>query len=389
MKNNTDEINFYEIPVKALLLETRKKLSCMLNRPKVLMSPNNHPRDYRGLGDLMGVNTLSNWFPDNDFVQNLLRLWEREKPGESNLGRLREFFELIDRFDVLDDTYEMFVRDATEYRHQSNEVSYSPEEPEFCKEILTTDDVQRYRKGLPLRIYDAFLLYVSADEEFAKQLITTLEGRFNLRLCEKDRDFRGGIDIEWSAIFKIISKRCRKLLVILSPEFLQSDYHTYFVQLTQSLTFHQKGSSRVIPCLYKDCPLSDEFRAFHILDHRRANGLVDFWEKLNSSIVPLEQENISDYQIMPLSRNDLAMEMVNTSDSTQEKYSWQVNKNVNGQAEILISTNIPSSDDASLEEHKSTLESKSSASIKSVVIKYLRSVVKKKKRDKPVIVAAI
>lgn len=56
----------------------------------------------------MGVNTLSNWFPDNDFVQNLLRLWEREKPGESNLGRLREFFELIDRFDVLDDTYEMF-----------------------------------------------------------------------------------------------------------------------------------------------------------------------------------------------------------------------------------------------------------------------------------------
>lgn len=92
---------------------------------------------------------------------------------------------------------------------------------------------------------------------------------------------------------------------------------------------------------------------------------------------------------MPLSRNDLAMEMVNTSDSTQEKYSWQVNKNVNGQAEILISTNIPSSDDASLEEHKSTLESKSSASIKSVVIKYLRSVVKKKKRDKPVIVAAI
>lgn len=135
----------------------------------------------------------------------------------------------------------------------------------FCSSI---DDVQRYRKGLPLRIYDAFLLYVSADEEFAKQLITTLEGRFNLRvsklpigtqvlvlkllfkrlllnfvfllqLCEKDRDFRGGIDIEWSAIFKIISKRCRKLLVILSPEFLQSDYHTYFVQLTQSLTFRK------------------------------------------------------------------------------------------------------------------------------------------------------
>lgn len=51
----------------------------------------------------------------------------------------------------------------------------------FC---LSIDDVQRYREGLPLRIYDAFVLYVSADEEFAKQLITTLEGRFNLRVSK-------------------------------------------------------------------------------------------------------------------------------------------------------------------------------------------------------------
>lgn len=56
----------------------------------------------------MGVNTLSNWFPNNDYVQNLLHLWEKEKPSESNLGKLMEFFELIDRFDVVDDIHEMF-----------------------------------------------------------------------------------------------------------------------------------------------------------------------------------------------------------------------------------------------------------------------------------------
>lgn len=56
----------------------------------------------------MGVNTLSIWLPDNDFVKNLLDLWARGNPGESNLGKLQEFLKLIDRYDVLDDTHEMF-----------------------------------------------------------------------------------------------------------------------------------------------------------------------------------------------------------------------------------------------------------------------------------------
>lgn len=132
------EINLAEIPVRALSLRTRGKLSCMLNEPKYLLSPEpclcrykyliftsiSHGvayvfplvkysdsdnginfRDYRGLADLMGI-SMHCWFPTNDYVQELLMTW-KEKP-DATLAKLQTFFEQIDRYDVLDDTNEMF-----------------------------------------------------------------------------------------------------------------------------------------------------------------------------------------------------------------------------------------------------------------------------------------
>ncbi len=124
------ETNLHKIPVRVLKAKTQQILSCMLNKPKVTMSPDGLPRsvhsqivihnfftfyirlttfshrDYRGLADLMHISTLSFWFKDGDYMGKLLELWGKEE--DATLGKLQEFFEKIDRYDVLDDTMEMF-----------------------------------------------------------------------------------------------------------------------------------------------------------------------------------------------------------------------------------------------------------------------------------------
>lgn len=100
--------------------------------------------------------------------------------------------------------------------------------------MLTVDDVANLDKGLPLQTYDAFVLFDDADIDKATELIDTLEKQHKLKLCVAVRDLVGGI-LEFDATTKLITDRCKRLIVIVSPNFFNSNANKFFLSFAQSV----------------------------------------------------------------------------------------------------------------------------------------------------------
>lgn len=100
--------------------------------------------------------------------------------------------------------------------------------------ILTVDDVVNLEKGLSLQTYDAFVLFDDADIDNATELIDTLEKQHKLKLCVAVRDLVGGI-LEFDATTKLITERCKRLIVIVSPNFFNSNANKFFLSFAQSV----------------------------------------------------------------------------------------------------------------------------------------------------------
>lgn len=60
----------------------------------------------------MGISITNYWYPTEDYIKHLLSKWR--KKNDSTLDKLQTFLEKIDRYDVLDDTRNMFCTFETE-----------------------------------------------------------------------------------------------------------------------------------------------------------------------------------------------------------------------------------------------------------------------------------
>lgn len=107
LSNNT--INLLEIPISALGAKTRQRLSNNLNTIKVILSEEGVPRDWRGVHHFLGLKRSLGDFQikGGDFMSHLLIEWEKENEV-ATLGILRDIIGQIDRWDVVDDTTELF-----------------------------------------------------------------------------------------------------------------------------------------------------------------------------------------------------------------------------------------------------------------------------------------
>lgn len=54
------------------------------------------------------------------------------------------------------------------------------------------------------------------------------------QICDKSRDLLGGT-LSHEAILRLISERCNRLIVIVSPAFLKSRANTFFTSCAQSI----------------------------------------------------------------------------------------------------------------------------------------------------------
>lgn len=160
-----------------------------------------------------------------------------------------------------------------------------PYEPENSN-ILTTLDSEYYRDGLPLPIYDALVIYDDEDDAFASELVTRLREK-NYLLCLKD-DLLPGLPFEYDSLITLLSKRCNRLIVIISRKFLQSKTQVSLTNYGQSLNIEQGGKRKIIPCVIEridPSELPQMLRFCYRLDYFRDNKLLfDFWAKLEQSL---------------------------------------------------------------------------------------------------------
>lgn len=108
-------IDLNDIPVSSLGPKCRKKLSKNLNSIKVIPSEDGVPRDWRGVLNCLRLDTVSvgNLQSKYDPMEYLLDQWERESNETATLGQLQKILETIDRWDVVDDTSDLFSKKAS------------------------------------------------------------------------------------------------------------------------------------------------------------------------------------------------------------------------------------------------------------------------------------
>ncbi|RZB89897.1 myeloid differentiation primary response protein MyD88-B-like [Asbolus verrucosus] len=237
-------------------------------------------RNWRGLAALCDIDPsyLDSIGESSDPTDKVLNRWYEKAPDCSTIQQLQRFLEEMDRFDVIEDIKELIDEDIKIFETKPYEIR--PPNLNADKYIITTDDVLRINEGRPLEIYDAFVLYDQDDIDFAIQLLDTMEKEYGMKFCVKDRDLVGG-GLEMDKMIKLITERCKRLIVILSDSFFKSSANQYYLRFAHA--YGIESERKIIPCKYKDCNLPPEMRYLFTLDHRRM-GVFNFWDKLRDSL---------------------------------------------------------------------------------------------------------
>jgi Death domain len=95
-----------------MIYDCSEKLSTLLNSQKVLQTETGYDRDWRGILVLSGLGQSERNLitQSRDQTAKLLELWRKSNRDNNNvvtLSRFRECLETIDRYDVIDDTFEL------------------------------------------------------------------------------------------------------------------------------------------------------------------------------------------------------------------------------------------------------------------------------------------
>ncbi|KRT81921.1 hypothetical protein AMK59_5223, partial [Oryctes borbonicus] len=232
-------------------------------------------RDWMGLAELTGCTRedVSSVSRSADPTRSVLNRWA-EKEG-SSIQRFLLFLKKMDRYDVFDDIILLVIADINDYKvTKSRNVDTSM--------FLTMKDRELHRQGLQPQQYHASILYADDDAEFAVQVVNTLEQQYKLAIFLKQRDLIGGI-IEHEATMKIIAERSNRLIVILSPAFLDCSENKYFLSFAQSIGIEQR-SRKIIPCIFKECQIPYELKPLHKLYYKDSDMFCNFFEKLYRSV---------------------------------------------------------------------------------------------------------
>nr|XP_040221418.2 myeloid differentiation primary response protein MyD88 [Anopheles coluzzii] len=285
-----NRIDLAVVPLEALSSRTRELVAELLNHKRIFTSEDGYFRDWRGVFDVIGIpkSFLPLVSTNPNPTRCLLDLWQSEThqcKREPNLAELQCVLGCIDRWDILDDTSKMFERDAEQFllreqkraAQRGRETEATESKVSADSDIITRDDTSDHKQQ-----YDAFILFADADIEFASKMVDKLEAR-GLQLCLRDRDILGGSNFEHEVISRLISERCRRVVVIISKAFLASPLNDFTVTFAQALQIEQKAR-KVIPCVYDRCELPPHLRYTCRLDYQRSQNLYNFWDKLAESI---------------------------------------------------------------------------------------------------------
>ncbi|XP_006869214.1 PREDICTED: myeloid differentiation primary response protein MyD88 isoform X3 [Chrysochloris asiatica] len=229
------------VPLAALNMRVRRRLSLFLNVQSLVAA------DWTSLAEELGFEYLEirqlETYPNP--TGRLLDDWQGRP--DASVSRLLELLAKLGRQDVLEDL--------------GPSIGQMPE----C--------------------FDAFICYCPSDIQFVHEMIRQLEQtNHRLKLCVSDRDVLPGTCV-WSIASELIEKRCRRMVVVVSDDYLQSkecDFQTKFA-LSLCPGAHQK---RLIPIKYK--VMKKEFpsilRFITVCDYTNPCTKSWFWIRLAKAL---------------------------------------------------------------------------------------------------------
>ncbi|XP_033116855.1 myeloid differentiation primary response protein MyD88-like [Anneissia japonica] len=248
-----------DVPAVALSQKTRNKLSRNLNPPM--------PRgnDWKGLADELEFTYLDirNIDLNKDPTGELLDIWGGQK--DATICALVKALEEIERYDVL--------KDADKWNRDRIQVA------EVSSPLLNSSNTSSTADS-----YDAFVCYTEKDAPFVIEMMKMLETESpnSIKLCVEFRDILPGAS--WaSASVDLIGRRCRRMIVVLSPDFKgtpQCDFQTKFALSLAPGT----EKRRIIPIMYKQCEVPEILAHLTICNYTKKDLRPWFWSRLAQTL---------------------------------------------------------------------------------------------------------
>ncbi|KAJ8725358.1 hypothetical protein PYW08_003541 [Mythimna loreyi] len=286
MVDDTDIIQ--SLPLSCLPLKTRELLSCLLDTPKIIPNdgPDRLPRDWRGLAYLVNVSSEKALYislrPQK--TTEVLEIWQKDPTA--TVGQLLSHLEHLDRYDVYDDLYddlkeaitrgELLMNRQNQIAINNNNINHSNDKDKVTSSI-TYDDEPGFEQH-----YDAFVLYAKEDKKFVDELLTRMTAA-GFQLCTEDR-LQAGHMTPYAPIAQLISERCKRIILVYSPEFLSSQANTFYRDYAQAVSIESRYH-KIIPIMYRECQLPSHLAFYHKLYYNEdERAMYDFWLKLKQSL---------------------------------------------------------------------------------------------------------
>ncbi|XP_063306891.1 myeloid differentiation primary response protein MyD88 [Pelobates fuscus] len=275
-------VDMNSIPLVALNYSVRQRLSLYLNPGTVVAS------DWTQLAEEMNYDYLEirNFERSKNPTLTLLEDWEK-RCFRATVGGLLEMLKKIERNDILTDLASLIEADCVKYLQKQRELSLPPPVQDETVDssqslgITISDDPT----GQIPELFDAFICYCTKDISFVQEMITRLEQTdHKLKLCVFDRDVLPGTCL-WSITSELIEKRCRKMVVIISDDYLDSkecDFQTKFA-LSLGPGAREK---RLIPVKYKTMKRQypSILSFITVCDYTNPCTQVWFWQRLAKAL---------------------------------------------------------------------------------------------------------
>ncbi|XP_067148085.1 myeloid differentiation primary response protein MyD88 [Apteryx mantelli] len=276
------------VPMVALNYGVRRRLGLYLN-PRATAAA-----DWTALAEELGWDYLEikrlEALPDPTAV--LLEEWQGRCPGGATVGRLLRLLRDLRRHDVLLELAASMEADCKKYLQRRQQEADQPlQVPAVDSSVPKTSELLGITTrddpcGNGTEMFDAFICYCQKDLQFVQEMIRELEQtEFKLKLCVFDRDVLPGTCV-WSITGELIERRCRRMVVVISDDYLESDECDFQTKFALSLSPGAR-LKRLIPVKCKT--MKNEFpsilRFITICDYTNPCTKKWFWTRLAKSLL--------------------------------------------------------------------------------------------------------
>nr|ADN32829.1 myeloid differentiation factor 88 [Epinephelus coioides] len=280
------EVDLWTVPLVALNVRVRKQLGLYLN-PRSTVAP-----DWMAVAEAMGCTYLEmkNYESCVNPTKAVLEDWQA-RCSDATVGKLLSILsDEVERKDIVEDLRPLIDEDVRKYLDNQKKKAEPPlQVPEVDSCLPRTPErfgitLEDDPEGAP-ELFDAFICYCQSDFEFVHEMIRELEQtECRLKLCVFDRDVLPGSCV-WTITSELIEKRCKRMVVVVSDEYLDSDACDFQTKFALSLCPGARNK-RLIPVKYKPMtkPFPSILRFLTICDYTKPLTQSWFWVRLAKAL---------------------------------------------------------------------------------------------------------